>query len=79
MTDGAEGGRVWRSASEDSPRFVGRESELLCVTDAFKRRPALVFVEGEPGIGKSRLVREALAAVMAKGQRPLVAICPPFR
>ncbi|MFB7500208.1 AAA family ATPase [Streptomyces sp. NPDC056161] len=67
-TGSAEGGRVRRKASADSPRFVGRERELLRVTDALRRRPALVIIEGESGIGKSRLVREALAAV-----------CPPFR
>jgi predicted ATPase len=58
---------------------VGRESELLRVTDALRRRPALVIVEGESGIGKSRLVREALAAVAADGRQALVAACPPFR
>lgn len=62
-----------------SPRFVGREAELRRLTDALGLRPALVLVEGESGIGKSRLVREAVAAVAAEGQRPLVAVCPPFR
>ncbi|MBW8800845.1 MAG: AAA family ATPase [Streptomyces sp.] len=68
-----------RSASADSPRFVGRERELLRVTDALRRRPALVIVEGESGIGKSRLVREALAAVATAGSQALVVACPPFR
>lgn len=53
--------------------------ELSRVTDALRRMPALVLVEGEAGIGKSRLVREALAAVATDGLRTLVAVCPPFR
>jgi class 3 adenylate cyclase/tetratricopeptide (TPR) repeat protein len=46
----------------DTP-FVGRASELSLLVDAFersvgKRSPRLVTVVGEPGVGKSRLVRE---------------------
>ncbi|MFE4922850.1 AAA family ATPase [Streptomyces sp. NPDC056661] len=61
------------------PRFVGRDAELRRVTDALRQSPALVLVEGEAGIGKSRLVQEALAAVATGGPRTLVAVCPPFR
>lgn len=49
------------------------------MADALRQPPALVLVEGEAGIGKSRLVREALAAVGIGGSRSLVAVCPPFR
>jgi DNA-binding CsgD family transcriptional regulator/tetratricopeptide (TPR) repeat protein len=69
---------VERSTSVHSPRFVGRDGELRRVTDALRRSPAVVLVEGEAGIGKSRLVREALAVVRAGGARSLVAVCPPF-
>jgi predicted ATPase len=66
-----------------APRFVGRGDELRCVTDALGRFPAVVLVEGEAGIGKSRLVREALAVAGAGGGpgdlRWLIAVCPPFR
>jgi class 3 adenylate cyclase len=46
-------------------RFVGRERELGQVTDAWDRalagsRCELVTVVGDPGVGKSRLVAEAL-------------------
>ncbi|MEU1203638.1 AAA family ATPase [Streptomyces sp. NPDC005813] len=63
------------------PRFVGREAELRRVTQALQHVPALVLVEGEAGIGKSRLVQEALAAFAGEGPRTrtLVAVCPPFR
>ncbi|MEU5825862.1 AAA family ATPase [Streptomyces sp. NPDC047803] len=64
------------------PRFVGRESELRDVLDALVpgRPAALVVVEGEAGVGKSRLVREALThrEVRSAGG-VLTAVCPPFR
>ncbi|MEY9893651.1 DNA-binding NarL/FixJ family response regulator [Catenulispora sp. MAP5-51] len=46
-----------------TPRFVGRDAELTRVVRALIAPPALVLVEGEAGIGKSRLVREALATL----------------
>lgn len=46
--------------------LLGRQAELNRVLDAFRRvregAGATVFLEGEPGIGKTRLVDEALAA-----------------
>jgi class 3 adenylate cyclase/predicted ATPase len=44
-------------------RFVGREQELQALRKAYRRafemeRPVLVSILGEPGIGKSTLVRE---------------------
>jgi ABC-type transport system substrate-binding protein/class 3 adenylate cyclase len=50
----------------DSP-LVGREAELALVGDAFERTVdgigVIVSVTGEPGIGKSRLVADAVAPV----------------
>ncbi|WP_369226599.1 AAA family ATPase [Streptomyces sp. R39] len=62
-----------------SPRFVGRRAELAALAAALAGPPALVLVEGEAGIGKSRLVREALKSARADGPQPLIAVCPPFR
>jgi class 3 adenylate cyclase/tetratricopeptide (TPR) repeat protein len=49
-------------------RFVGREDELELLENTFarvvrERRAHLVTVYGEPGVGKSRLVREFLEGV----------------
>src|SRR6185436_7453006 len=52
-------------------RFVGRERELAEIAEAWKRartqaRCELVTVVGDAGVGKSRLVAEALDAVDAR-------------
>lgn len=44
------------------PGFVGRDAEFAALTAALAAPPALVVVEGEAGVGKSRLVAEVLAA-----------------
>ena len=53
------------------PQWVGRRQELatLCAGVEALRRDggAVVWVEGEPGIGKSSLVAEALAEVSELG------------
>jgi len=53
------------------PQWVGRGQELAVVragVEALGRgEGAVVWVEGEPGIGKSSLVAEALAAGSAPG------------
>ncbi|MFE9421389.1 ATP-binding protein [Kitasatospora sp. NPDC006697] len=57
--------------------FVGRQRELDRLVAAVRRPPAVVLVEGEAGIGKSRLVAEALAAG-AEGH-VLTGFCHPLR
>jgi class 3 adenylate cyclase/tetratricopeptide (TPR) repeat protein len=52
-------------------RFVGRERELKVIFEAWERvqaefQPELVTVVGEAGVGKSRLVAEALGQIDAR-------------
>lgn len=61
------------------PRLVGRTTQLHALTQALIRSPAVVLIEGEAGIGKSRLVRECLSAPQLQQQRVLVGACPPYR
>lgn len=58
--------------------LVGREAEITALTGALTHSPALVLVEGEAGIGKTRLLREFLGSDQ-QDQRTLVAVCPPIR
>ena len=67
------------SLTVHSPGFVGRERQLAGLVDALAAPPSLVLVEGEAGIGKSRLVAEFLVGLPGQRLRPLVAACPPFR
>jgi len=62
-----------------APGLVGRGRELAALADAMAGPPAVVLIEGEAGIGKSRLVREYLASDQGRKGQALVAVCPPFR
>lgn len=47
----------------ETAEFVGRQEELSLLVDALdrsiaRRRPQLVTISGEPGVGKSRMIRE---------------------
>ncbi|WKX69186.1 AAA family ATPase [Streptomyces sp. XD-27] len=58
-------------------RFVGRQREFGLLLAALGHPPAVVLVEGEAGIGKSRLVREAVRS--AADRRVLTGFCHPLR
>jgi predicted ATPase len=60
------------------PGFIGREREIAAFGQALARPGALVLIEGEAGIGKSRLVREFLALPAVQERQALVAACPPL-
>ncbi len=69
--------RTLTPAGDDSP-FVGRSSEMAKVCEAYEQvqranRPRLITLVGEPGTGKSRLVRE-----FSSGRRTLTGRTPPF-
>ena len=61
--------------------LIGRESELELLANTFERasrdrRAHLVTVYGEPGVGKSRLVREFVASL--EGATVLAGRCLPY-
>lgn len=68
---GAENRLDVAAARRSLTPLVGRERELARLLDAWRRTqdgdPQVVWVTGEPGIGKSRLVREFLGQVRDDG------------
>jgi DNA-binding CsgD family transcriptional regulator/tetratricopeptide (TPR) repeat protein len=66
-------------ASVSSPIIVGRDEELARIERALDEaaggRPRLLFVTGEAGIGKSRLVREAVDRARAAGSPIMLGTC----
>jgi tetratricopeptide (TPR) repeat protein len=65
--------------------FVGREAELAQIVAGFERcvddkTPIVVTVTGAPGIGKTRLRREALSRVASHAGAPRIVLarCEPF-
>jgi DNA-binding SARP family transcriptional activator/tetratricopeptide (TPR) repeat protein len=71
--------RATEAGSEAGAAFVGREPELAELTagldDAFGGRGRLFLLQGEPGIGKSRLADELLSRARARGAHALVGRC----
>jgi len=71
-----------RAAGPDrEPALVGREPELARLQELFRHpppRPHVVVVSGEGGIGKTRLVREALGRAPLEGVRVLSSACSEF-
>ena len=82
---GVDGVPVVRALGTVRPRgvaglrkvFVGRDSELELLRATYRRaattsEPHLVTLVGEPGVGKSRLVRELLVALVGEEPAPTV-------
>jgi predicted ATPase len=61
------------------PRFVGRHGELARLIAALMGQPGVVSISGEAGIGKTRLLTEALRAPEIASHRVLVTRCPPVQ
>ena len=75
----AESGTAQHSADQRRKSFVGRDLELAALKDAFAgvaaaRRPDLVTIVGEPGIGKTTLVREFWQWLGTQSPGPLVRV-----
>nr|WP_063780559.1 AAA family ATPase [Nonomuraea sp. SBT364] len=63
----------------EGPAFIGRGAAMATVVDTLDRPAALILVEGEAGIGKSRLIDECLATPALSGLQVLMAVCPDLR
>jgi DNA-binding CsgD family transcriptional regulator len=61
------------------PAFVGREEETAALEEALTGPPAVVLVEGEAGIGKTRLLQEVLGRRVVRRRTTLLSTCPPLR
>ncbi|WP_406313274.1 LuxR C-terminal-related transcriptional regulator [Streptosporangium sp. NBC_01639] len=62
-----------------SPTLVGRNDELAELLSAVTRAPAVAVIEGESGIGKTRLVTELAARPELAGHRILIGGCGRIR
>lgn len=73
---GAASRQEERSGTGAAAPFVGREGELtLLVRHLVGAGPSLLMVAGEPGIGKSRLLRAAIPRAVGAGMRVLEGGC----
>lgn len=63
----------------NAPTLVGREAELEALAAVLSHSLSLAMVEGEAGIGKTRLVQELRARPEFAERRFLAAGCPPIQ
>ncbi|GLW93247.1 ATP-binding protein [Actinokineospora globicatena] len=59
--------------------LIGRADEVAALLELVSARPAVVRVEGDAGVGKTRLVEEVLAHPALRGTRALVGTCQSLR
>ena len=71
--------RGYASASGRGFPMVGRDEESALMLEALTRPPAVVLVEGEAGMGKSRLVFETGQRLAERGIRVLTGYCHRLR
>lgn len=76
--EAATGDLLSGAAAVSPPALVGRDEELARLGEVVATPPALVLIEGEAGIGKTRLLEEFLAAA-GGAFTALTATCPPLR
>ncbi|MFF1613207.1 ATP-binding protein [Amycolatopsis sp. NPDC058278] len=60
-------------------RLTGRDTELDAIVAVLRSRPAAVLIEGEPGMGRTRLLAEIGRRKEFDGGRVLTGACQPLR
>ncbi|WP_103355498.1 AAA family ATPase [Amycolatopsis sp. CA-128772] len=66
-------------ARTSSPVLIGRADELAALVSAALRPPAVLVLEGEAGVGKTRLIGELLGRPELARTRVLAGSCQPLR
>lgn len=61
------------------PALVGRSAELADLALTVRGTPSVALIEGEAGVGKTRLVRELVRGVDPKSRAVLFGTCQPMR
>ncbi len=78
--NGVELSKQKQENSKKETPFVGRKKELTILLDSYQsilnRKGKLVFLKGEAGIGKSRLLRECIATFQSKKATIMTGECP---
>ncbi|MGY6656812.1 helix-turn-helix transcriptional regulator [Amycolatopsis sp. TRM77291] len=67
------------SVRAGSTALVGRDVEVSAIVKILLRRPAAVLIEGEPGMGRSRLLEELAGRREFAAGRVLKGACQPMR
>ncbi|MGW4827667.1 ATP-binding protein [Amycolatopsis japonica] len=67
------------SVRAGSTALVGRDVEVSAIVKILLRRPAVVLIEGEPGMGRSRLLEELAGRREFASARVLSGACQPMR
>lgn len=67
------------SVRTPTPALAGRDEEIATLARISGERPAVLLIEGEAGIGKTRLVAALLRRHEFDGVRVLTGSCPPLR
>src|SRR5699024_9538132 len=66
MDTSADAGHELIAPAVVAPALVGRSSEYARARAAIDASPALIVIDGEAGIGKTRLVTELAAETLAR-------------
>ena len=79
VVTGDHDARVPSTAPLSSPQLIGRADEVDLLVHVLRRPPAVAAIEGEAGIGKTRIVADLLGTPRLADRRRLVGQCHELR